>query len=162
MYRRICNVHFHLLVEERNHPCEQCGMQFTTDELLLRHKAVVHPSDNRMEAELLLNLLEQISKEKDNTVKSTAEDTTISGEGSCFQPSAKLQGPNTYCTGCKTNFADASSLEIHMSACMPQSKSEGQMGQTKVAPYAAQTAMPRKEGKTQRRASPGKMRVKLK
>ena len=115
-----------------------------------------------MEAELLLSLLDRIAKEKDNTLKSTAEGTTVSGGGNCSEQSVKYEGANIYCTGCKTNFPDANSLEIHMSACMPQSKSEGQMGQTEVAANPAQAAVPRKEGATQRRASPGKMRDKLK
>ena len=115
-----------------------------------------------MEAELLLSLLDRIAREKDNTLKSTAEGTTVSGGGNCSQQSVEYERANIYCTGCKTNFPDANSLEIHMSACMPQSKSEGQMGQTEVAANPAHAAVPRKEGTTQRRASPGKMRVKLK
>ena len=114
-------------------------MQFTTEDLLIRHKTVVHPSDNRMEAELLLSLLDRISQEKETSPQNTEATAPIHPVESDSQSSAMSAQGNTV-----TCFQDASSLESHTATCIPQSGGESQMESSMMVPQSAKSPTAKK------------------
>ena len=101
-------------------------MEFTTSDLLQMHKGVVHPAENKLEAELLHAIQEKMSKEKTKT-------HNVDGVNICFTPqcktsqvTVKTEVGTIYCASCKTHFADNKSYENHLPICMSSSTTESE------------------------------------
>ena len=102
-------------------------MEFTTSDLLQMHKAVVHPAENKLEAELLRAIQEKMSEEK------TKETLNADGANLCLTPqckssqvTVKTEVGTINCAACKTHFADRKSYENHLPICMSSLTTESE------------------------------------
>ena len=130
-------------------------MRFTTDDLLQRHKLVVHPVENKFETDQLLGLLEEISKENSgHNVKNKTVNTSQVENMDTNKPTLKGKLGAIYCAGCKTTFAESKYFQSHISTCLSGARGEPQV-ETKVVVETVKIPLPKKEVPGHRRASPG-------
>ena len=122
-----------IISEESSNPCEQCGMEFTTIDLLQMHKAVVHPGENKLEAELLLAVHEKMIEEKiqiQKMVEKKIEENNANsvhlcppGQNMSNHVTVKTEAGTIDCTSCKTHFVDSNSYQNHIPICVCTLKS---------------------------------------